>query len=64
MKFTRLIVELDGGCVRAVYGDRMPEGVELDVIVRDWDNINEGDPDPLTEQDIADKNDGKMIYYW
>ena len=63
MKTVRLIVELDGGCIRAVYGDAMPEGVELDVIIRDWDNINAGDPDPLTEQDLKDK-DQDMIYYW
>ncbi len=63
MKSVRLIIELDGGCVRAVYGDAMPEGVELDVIIRDWDNINQGDPDPLTEQDKADKKQD-MIYYW
>ncbi len=63
MKSVRLIIELDGGCVRAVYGDAMPEGVELDVIIRDWDNINQGDPDPLTEQDLTDKKQD-MIYYW
>lgn len=59
----RIIVEIEGGCVRAIYGDTMPEGVELDVIVRDMDNIEQGDEDPLTEQDLKDKKQD-MIYYW
>ena len=58
----RIIIEVDGGCIRNVYGDKMPDDIELDVIVRDWDNINAGDPDPLTEEDQKDSN--SMINYW
>lgn len=58
----RIIIEVDGGVVQTVYGDKMPEGIELDIIIRDWDNINQGDDDPLNEEDLKDIND--MINYW
>ena len=59
----RLIIEINGGVLHAVYGDALPENIELDVILRDMDNINDGDADPLTEQDKIDKEQD-MIYYW
>lgn len=64
MKIIRLIVEVEGGVVQSIYGDAMPEGVELDLVVRDLDNIDQGDPDPLTEQDMKDKYKRKMTFYW
>lgn len=39
-----LIIEIEGGVVTAVYGDKI-EG--LTVVVRDLDNIEAGDPDPI-----------------
>ena len=35
---TRIIIEVRGGCVQAVYG---PEGQEFDVEVLDWDAAQE-----------------------
>ena len=58
----RIIVEVDGGVVQTVYGDKMPEGIELDVIIRDLDNINQGDDDPLLAEDFEDTDD--MVTYW
>lgn len=62
MKTVRLIVEVEGGVVQSVYGDKFPENVELDLVIRDMDNIAAGDDDPLTEQDIQDES--KMLRYW
>lgn len=45
----RLIIEICGGCLHAVYGDPMPEGTVLDIILRDLDNIEQGGDDPCPE---------------
>ena len=55
---TRIIVAVYSGCVRSIYGDRLPAGVEIECIVRDHDNIEEGSPDPV------DKNYVPEVYYW
>ena len=55
---TRIIVDVRGGCVMSIYGDRLPAGVEIECIVRDHDNIKEGGPDPV------DKNYVPKVYYW
>ena len=55
---TRIIVDVRGGCVMSIYGDRLPAGVEIECIVRDHDNIKEGDPDPVDENYVPE------IYYW
>jgi hypothetical protein len=46
MKTVKLIVEIEGGTLQAIYGDAMPEGVKLEVVLRDLDNIAQGDLDP------------------
>jgi len=56
----KLYVEILGGCLNAVYGDPMPDGYELDVILRDVDNIADGDPDPLPDDNIRNN----LIGYW
>ena len=40
-KETQVIVEIRGGCVWTVKANE-----EITVIVRDWDNIEQGDDDP------------------
>ena len=54
----RIIVDVYGGCVTSIYGDRLPAGVEIECIVRDYDSIEEGGPDPV------DKNYVPEVYYW
>lgn len=54
----RIVIEIKGGCLQAVYGDKLPEGVDVEVILRDWDNIENGDPDPMGEEYEPD------VYYW
>ena len=39
----RIVIEISGGCVTAVYTD----DDNVDVIVADYDNIAAGDPNPL-----------------
>ncbi len=55
---TRIIVDVYGGCVESIYGDRLPAGVEIECIVRDYDNIKEGDPDPVDENYMPE------VRYW
>lgn len=45
----RIIIAVAGGCVQSVYGDEMPDGTKLKVVLRDFDNIEAGDPDPVHE---------------
>lgn len=42
----RILIEVTGGVVSAVFCDE-PDGAE--VTVRDFDNMEMGDPDPLDE---------------
>ena len=44
---TRIVIDIQGGALRSVYGDKLPEGVEIEVILRDQDNIEAGDADPM-----------------
>lgn len=44
---TRIIIDVKGGAVQAVYGDLLPQGVDIEVILRDHDFIEAGDPDPM-----------------
>lgn len=44
---TRVLIEVRGGSVTAVYSNA-PTGT--DVIVRDWDNIEAGDDDPAEDR--------------
>lgn len=55
---TRIIVDVCGGCVTSIYGDRLPAGVEIECVVRDYDSIEEGSPDPV------DKNYMPEAHYW
>lgn len=54
----RLIIDVRGGCVQAVYGDRLPEDVQVEFILRDWDSIEDGDQDPMDEDYKPE------VYYW
>lgn len=44
---TRIVIDIRGGALWSVYGDKLPEGVEIEVILRDRDNIEAGDADPM-----------------
>ena len=54
----RIVIDIQGGLLQAVYGDRLPENVEVEFILRDRDNIDDGDPDPMGEDYEPD------VYYW
>ena len=54
----RIIMDIRGGALQAVYGDRLPEGVPVDFILRDPANIAAGDADPMNEDYVPD------VYYW
>lgn len=56
----KLYIEIDGGCLQCVYGDKMPEGYRLEVILRDHDNIEAGDEDPLPDDEARDQ----LVHYW
>ena len=43
------MIDVRGGCVQSVYGDAAPQGLKLNFLIRDWDNIEAGDPDPITK---------------
>lgn len=45
----KLVIDVQGGCVQSVHGDEMPGGTKLKVVLRDRDNIEDGDPDPVAE---------------
>lgn len=46
MTTVKLFIKIEGGCLVAVYGDPTPDDVVLDIVLRDIDNINDGDEDP------------------
>lgn len=49
-----LVVEVEGGVVQRVYGDKLP--CDIAVIVRDLDNIEAGDDDVIPAGFKAEKN--------
>jgi hypothetical protein len=57
-----LVIEVEGGIVQAVYGDNMPEGFELDVVVRDLDNIEQGDEDPISTGSYPSQEYAERLY--
>lgn len=58
MKTIKLIVDIRGGIVQAIYGDSTPEDVQLEFIVRDHDSIALGEEDPIKSTYYPE------IYYW
>lgn len=46
-KTVRIVVDVDGGCVQSIYGDKLPSDYQFEFVVRDWENIAGGDVDPL-----------------
>lgn len=57
-KPVRIIVDVANGMVSEIYGDRLPEGVEFEFIVRDKDVIGRYEPDPLEESYVPQQ------YFW
>ena len=41
-----IYIEVEGGCVRLIRGDRLPTACQINFVIRDHDNIKEGDEDP------------------
>lgn len=48
MKY-KLYAIVEGGCLQSVIGDKLPNDVELDIILVDRDNIKLGDTDTLPD---------------
>jgi hypothetical protein len=51
-----IYVEIRSGCLQSVYGDKLSD--EVNFILRDIDNIDAGEPDPLPE------NHKEFLFYW
>ena len=56
---SRIFIDVKGGCVQSIYGEPVPDDVSLEFIIRDHDNIDAGDPDPLDDH----PDDIKLTYY-
>lgn len=54
-----IYIEVNGGCVTAIYGKQIPSDIQLNFIVRDMDSIAIGDPDPVNEDDTDE-----FVNYW
>lgn len=55
----KFIIQINNGVLTAVYGNPLPEDIAVEFILRDMDNISEGDPDPLDQEDT-----GNFINYY
>lgn len=53
-----IYVDIQGGALQSIYGDELPDGIKIDFVLRDGDNIDAGDEDPLPEHYTAQKT------YW
>ena len=53
-----ICVELKHGCVQRIYGEDLPDSVQVNFIVRDLDAISEGYVDPLP------RNFEPVTTYW
>ena len=42
----RIFVDIRGGCLQGIYGDQLNTKEQIMLILRDWDNIEQGDEDP------------------
>jgi len=57
----RILIEVKGGVVQNVWCEQ-PDGAE--VIVRDFDNIEMGDPDPIdTNPGVAELRSPEFVIY-
>jgi hypothetical protein len=63
MKTLNLVIEIEGGVLQGVYGDEMPQGYKLNIILRDMDNIEAGDKDPVNP-DLRTTYDTAEEYYF
>lgn len=41
-----IYIEMAGGCVQGIRGDQLPTDCQIDFVIRDQDDIEQGDPDP------------------
>jgi hypothetical protein len=58
MKTYTIYVEIKGGALQNICGDQLPTDCQIEFILRDFDNIEAGDPDPQPEDYKPE------VYYW
>ena len=49
MQTITIYVDVEGGCVQGIYGDALPTDIEINFVLRDHDNIEVGDEDPMPD---------------
>lgn len=53
----KIVIEIEGGVLQSIYGDKLP--VDVEFILRDMDNIEAGDDDPISSDE-----EQNMVSYW
>lgn len=53
-----IYIDIRNGVLQGVYGDQLATKEQIMFIVRDWDNIEEGDKDPAGADYVPE------VYYW
>ncbi len=53
-----IYIEIKGGCLQGIYGDRLDTKEQIMFVVRDLDNVSQGDEDPTPE------NYKPETHYW
>ena len=59
MKVKTIYIDIRGGCLQGIYGDRLDTKEQIQFVLRDWDNIEAGDEDPAGED-----YPGPEAHYW
>ncbi len=57
-----IYVEICGGVLQGIYGNSIDTKDEIQFVLRDFDNIRGGDPDPVKEDESPDWE--PETYYW
>lgn len=63
MKRVKMLIEVRGGNVVAIYAENLP-GLVLDIEIKDYDNIQAGDADetPAAYDELATTKSGILVY--
>ena len=59
MQTITIYVDVEGGCVQGIYGDALPTDIEINFVLRDHDNIEVGDEDPMPDGYVPE-----CYYFW
>ena len=62
MKVKTIYIDIKGGALQNLYGDKLESEEQIEFVLRDWDNIESGDPDPVEENEGDDWE--PEVYYW